>query len=473
MKSEKTVFTEWRKLDDNLYHPFDPNNGVICDKGFVKVDVFCEGIANVSDGNKWGCISCLGEILIPIKYDVIIIEEFEYAHFYIVCGRDGFFSRFGTIKGRNRSNVYTGIYDLYDFDGQLLIGGFSDYKYNEEEKLFSFLFGCVFEKRPGIASPEYVRLDGNSKWVILDKNFCLLLNRESVKGKIIDWKLVNRRKIAGEIVTDSDEFITIKNKRDATSALLIDLPEYDLFDQVEYDRKCSQLICKKDSKYSVVYIGKNNESSWPFQNIHSKYYDYVRPLTEEFTCILEKQLGIGVLRKGLHVLPCEYSYITKPVNNWCFAIKKYPFYPESTNVGCYFAVLLNVQHRILKLSDSYFYTDAIVAIQRIENEQMVEKLLSEGVFILYSLDDSNDGIESITVHKSFIHLFSKDFCEKIGDCHKLGLRKISTKPQYWASKEDMLYALEDHSPQYFSAIDDFSTIEDALEFDSEAYWNRD
>lgn len=356
-----------------------------------------------------------------------------------------------------------------------MIGGFDEYKYIEDGRIFCFRFGCVFRKRRFFEIYEYLREDEGSKWVVLDEYYRLLLSRDHVEGEIFDWKRIKRIKIAGEVITDTSELNCFKNKRGYNSAFLIDLPSGDIFDQLYYNSNCSQLICKRGFKYKVIYLGNNYDSLSHYPPEFSNFFDYVKPLDKDYTCVLDDDKGIGLIRKGKLVLPCAHTHITKPVNNWCFAIKRYPYYPGSDNFGCYYAILLNVKESRMSFSESYLYDEAIVAIKRIECEKMVEKLLGEGVFNLYSLDEANDGIQSITVPRKYLHYFSKDFCELIGNSDKLNISKIKISRCDWTSRARMGDVRDCQEPesQYLDAIDNYSRIEDALEDNPDAYWNID
>ena len=49
-----------------------------------------EGLTFVTDGCKWGAMDWNRHPIIPIKYDFVEEDEFEYGRFQIVCGNNPF-----------------------------------------------------------------------------------------------------------------------------------------------------------------------------------------------------------------------------------------------------------------------------------------------------------------------------------------------------------------------------------------------
>ena len=76
----------------------------------------------------WGCMNKDGQIIIKAKYDCFKIKDN-----FILAGRNG-----EMLYHDNHSNAtdYSGVYDLYSSSGELIFGGFSDFQYNKEKKLF-------------------------------------------------------------------------------------------------------------------------------------------------------------------------------------------------------------------------------------------------------------------------------------------------------------------------------------------------
>ena len=108
---------------------------------FAKVETLESGFSKVSDGTKWGCIDESARIIIPIRYDTIEFRQYDCGP-QIVCGRSGVLLT-GTreLGFYEKNTIYTGVYDLFDMDGTLLLGGFDDYLFDSISRLYHFFFG--------------------------------------------------------------------------------------------------------------------------------------------------------------------------------------------------------------------------------------------------------------------------------------------------------------------------------------------
>lgn len=97
---------------------------------------FTDGITSA----KWGCMHKNGQVFIPAKYDCY---KLMYGH--ILAGRDGRF----LAKGSDGFLAeYSGVYDLYDFNGKLIFKGFDFCEYDETEKIWSFKMNGHWEQVP-------------------------------------------------------------------------------------------------------------------------------------------------------------------------------------------------------------------------------------------------------------------------------------------------------------------------------------
>ncbi len=468
------IYTEWRKKD-GLFFPYDSKNEILLlSHGFVEVESFCHSVALVSDGKKWGCIDNSGKVIVSIKYDTTKVKEYDEGHFHIICGRDGVFCDRIRVNDKYIKNGYTGVYDLYNIDGELLIGGFDEYVYLPKPRLFCFLFGRKWEISEFWASKVMTAFSRDAKWLVLNEYFCFPSGKDKMKGKIFEWKILHRKKIAGAYFTDNGNFNGTLYSSDANDALFIDLPDRVLFDKVE---ECKWLlhtvICEKNNRYCVINVDERSNSSTCHRI--SQYYKNVDPFDDTYTCVLE-DYNIGLVRYNELVLACDYTHITRPVNDWIFAIKPYPYYPESQFKNCYFALLLNIKDASKYRTPFQIY-DALVAVKKIEGEDL-EKMLNDGVFRLYSINGTNKGIQSITVKEEFLKFFSEEFCESIGDSRKIDgisilLSHTHTHKDYWKSSNLLLKSLEIMAMHNDLQYEDSNSIWDALEYDPDAYWNID
>lgn len=60
---------------------------------------------------------------------------------FILAGRDGHMLGEGQHGCSYHETEYSGLYDLYNFDGKLILGGFTDFSYDNDRKLYLFRFG--------------------------------------------------------------------------------------------------------------------------------------------------------------------------------------------------------------------------------------------------------------------------------------------------------------------------------------------
>ena len=129
----------------------------------------------------WGCMSMDGQLLIEANYDCFIVQDG-----YILAGRDGSYLQEGQDEYHNS---YSGVYDLYDYDGELIFGGFDhfDVVFHNNEKLFFFQLGgkwiqeCEDYDEWGNAIYYYSNHydDKRSKWLVLNEDMYSIIPREN------------------------------------------------------------------------------------------------------------------------------------------------------------------------------------------------------------------------------------------------------------------------------------------------------
>lgn len=91
--------------------------------GILHANECCEGVICVTDGKKWGAMTFEGNPIIPIVYDFVEIDEYEYGSLWIVCGKNGYHYK----KWQDKGVYYQGEYDIYDFSGNLITEGAKSY----------------------------------------------------------------------------------------------------------------------------------------------------------------------------------------------------------------------------------------------------------------------------------------------------------------------------------------------------------
>lgn len=85
-------------------------------KILIEIGVFdcildiCDGYFAVSSNGKWGAIDFNGVNIAPIIYDFVTVDEYDYGHICLVCGRSGFYAVNDdrTIKYKGKFDVYLG-----------------------------------------------------------------------------------------------------------------------------------------------------------------------------------------------------------------------------------------------------------------------------------------------------------------------------------------------------------------------------
>jgi hypothetical protein len=471
--SAETIYTDWI-VEDGLYYPISFEGEILHTCGFKKVENFCEGIANVSDGSKWGCIDCFGNIFIPIKYDSISIEEYEYACFYLRCGYNGeLFSGVKEFISCKEETIYTGVYDLYNINGEFLIGGFDECKYDSESQTFQFLFGREWilyysENKFSFDKNKYRINDRNTKWLVLTKDFLFPFNfhyqtanlhqieKNSPKGKRLSYKRIHLQTLGGELLPDSmftsEEWV---NTQYSKNALYIDLPGEVLFDSVSTINRTT-LLCSKDSQYCLIRLDSRSKTD---------YYKYIKPIDNVYAFVYDGL--IGLLKGNQLILSCQYSYLTNPVNDCVFAIRQYPYVPDSNLWNKYYVLFLNLKKRNNLIYDFELKKET-VAISEIDRDN-VESYLSKGIFRIY-LAKNNTGLNDITIRKGFFHYFTEQFKQIVNRPGHTLTDEEKRRRHYWISHKEMKRLREGPPKEYYF---EHYSIWDALDGDPGAYWNID
>ena len=89
--------------------------------GVLRKGESIEGVVYVTNGRRWGAMDFEGNPIIPVEYDFIDVDEYEYGHLWIVCGRDGYHYLNGN------TICYSGVYDIYSFSGTVVLKGLDHY----------------------------------------------------------------------------------------------------------------------------------------------------------------------------------------------------------------------------------------------------------------------------------------------------------------------------------------------------------
>ena len=123
---------------------------------------------NIEKAN-WLLVNKDYRIIVDLKYD-----DFKLVDQYILCGRDGFFYKWS----------YYGKYDLYNIEGEKLIGGFTTFIINKEYDLLIFQFGEEYDVENcyndyyNISYEDFRREGKNSRWLVLDKDLNSIIKKK-------------------------------------------------------------------------------------------------------------------------------------------------------------------------------------------------------------------------------------------------------------------------------------------------------
>ena len=438
------------------------------------------GVYLIEDNNLWGCIDDIGNIIIPIKYDIISVVDCTDEK-QIVCGRDGKtytgYIHKGSFDVENDiKTVYTGSYDLYSLKGRLKIGGFIDFKYNKDFKAYLFKFGHNYEYRDGdgtISSPYRFRLP-YGEWILLSSWFCFVESYSYTYQKSLPanfWITENNKSIEGSVLQYHNGYLQGTCRRSNKPIEPIVISNEVLFDDIKYANSTT-ILCKRGkaraSSYCIIHISEDKYSrfSHPVFNgntIISPNYKWVKIIDEHYTFVYDNN-KIGLLKDGRTAIPCDYSFITIPIDGWCFAAIKYPFIPNKETWNNYFVILCNVQkHRY----DFIERDDIIIAIDNI-NVNVLKNMFYEGGFLLYKIKNEDCNISSFTISNRYKNYFNPSFLHSLNQSFYEGKNEYT---HYWLSSDSVKTEIENMYKQ--PEIHDKYSIMDALDGNPDAYWNID
>ena len=128
---------------------------------------------------KWGCMNQDGKEIIPPIYDCYLVQDGV-----ILAGYDG-----KMVGASGILDVYTGVFDMYSYQGELIFGGFHEVYIKDD--YYYFLFGATWADV--VTNPFSVEnttiykysVKGAS-WLVLDKN--LVSRKVGKNGKQIRFK---------------------------------------------------------------------------------------------------------------------------------------------------------------------------------------------------------------------------------------------------------------------------------------------
>lgn len=386
------------------------------------------------NGAMWGVVSRNGKIIIDAKY-----TNYKVQSGFIVAGRDGFY--FPDADDSDYAwygSNFNGVYDLYNKDGELLIGGFSEFEYNERNGIFIFFFGGEWKEYSAfdddwnnihITGCKFER--GIDLWLILDKDMKTILRDKNGNPKQFEKGFLGK--------------IDIKQENSSIKHVY-NMP--------------IELMAKGFSHVAInsIIINDSNSEYHKSQAVDiatgkkTKLYSKIEQVTEKLFYFADGNY-VGITNINSDVLIGDCLLITYPVNNYILIGKK-------GTEGNYSVLLYNIDN--LK-------HPVAVAIRNISEDDLVHH--AEGHWLKMEYNASFSGVKALIVPNS--RLLDNKFIDlvttKEGTDYKFGSHDNS----YFFSNDWRF----DHDERSYgdggNDWDDNGSLMDALDGEPDAYWNID
>ena len=403
--------------------------------GFEDLDhpTFFSGDIN---GALWGVVSCNGKRIIDAKY-----LNFKIQYGYIVAGRDGgYFPDMDNSDYGWYGSIFDGVYDLYNKEGELLIGGFREFEYDERNGIFIFFFGGEWKEYSAfdddwnnihITGSKFER--GIDLWLILDKDFRTILRDKDGNPKQFEKGFIGK--------------IDIKQE-DSKIKHVYNMP--------------IELMAKGFSHVAInsIIINDNNSDYHKSQAVDIKtgkktlFYSQIEQITESLFFFADgNTVGICSI-DSIEIENC--LFITYPVNNYILVAENES--EETCKVSLY------------SISPSIEFVSSVITSISIED---VIHLANEN-WLKFLKDDSFTGVKALTIPNS--RYLDKTFLDIVST------REGTDHVLFSHNKENVYFFTNDYRllPEesghddggYYEKNDNYS-IMDALDGDPDAYWNVD
>ena len=392
--------------------------------------IFSGGI----NGALWGAVSGRGKRIIDAKY-----LNYKMQSGYIVAGRDGgYFPDTDDCDYAWYGSNFDGVYDLYSKDGELLIGGFREFEYDERNGLFIFFFGGDWKEYSAfdddwnnIHINGYRFERGIDLWLILDKDLKTILRDKDGKPKQFEKGFLGK--------------IDIKQENGRIKHVY-NMP--------------IELMAKGFSHVAInsIIINDSNSEYHKSQAVDiatgkkTKLYSKIEQVTEKLFYFADGNY-VGITNINSDVLIGDCLLITYPVNNYILIGKK-------GTEGNYSVLLYNLDD--LK-------QPVAIAIQNISEDDLVHH--AEGHWLKMVVDSSLSGLKALIVPNSrflenkFIDLVTT----KEGTDYKFGSHDNS----YFFSNDWRFNHDEENYGDGGNDWNDNGSLMDALDGEPDAYWNID
>jgi len=382
----------------------------------------------------WGCLNRKGECIIDARYDCFKIQDG-----FILGGRNGRMLGSGQQGYGYYEDEYGGVYDLFDFYGNLIIGGFTSFYYNQNQELFVFQFGGNWkieyddhDEWGNHYSPYYSYYfeKGNSRWLVLDKELRSIVKDKN--GKRHQFP----KGFLGTITPKKENEKTINYWN-------MPLELFSINDPVFVD---NLMICGDDNHEWAIRIS-DGASTMRHDRIHVISNDLFFFLD---ICEMGSRIGVAKLAKGkesdeeialIDPLSEGICVVTDPVGGFVFGVHEID--KDSCSVKLY---------NINNPSDK-----PIVAIEEIDKSKLMD-MIAKGYFLI-SLDTEVEGYSSIVLPK--LDIFDQGF-QTIVSQKETGKLYSKFEKKYWFTGDHHLSepSDDDYNHEYGGGYDDSDYMRD-------------
>lgn len=318
---------------------------------------------------EWGCTNDEGILIIPPKYDCLKIEGD-----YIIAGRDGYMLYH---DDSSYGSDYSGVYDMYDNTGKLLIGGFSKYSLMPTSGVFMFYFGGswvhsreLINEWNGIYINDYSFNPQIGGWIITDCTFKTITKT----NKGIQYQFEE-----GFLCT-----ITIMEEENKRR---------------HYFNLPVELLIKSDPCFEDGYIITTEEKNARAIRISdgesTAAFDNIMLIDKDYFFVRQKGLNGLIDINGNMLIDISYIAFTIPVNGYFFGV-------SDKDEGTCDVELFKIENGATKCEK---------AISAGDIKDVMAKM-ADGFFMLYTRSDC-EGLKALCVYRRAI--FDPAFAEKICD----------------------------------------------------------